>query len=226
MMWLQHLQLLDSALPVGAFSHSFGLETLVQNRDIRSLDDLHEYSQNMLFNAWAPCDAMAIKGVYHFVPQKRWDELWRLDRMIHMSRAARESREGQAKIGKRLLQLGQSLHPDVEWKPMIEAVAAQKCIGCHPTVYGWITYQLQVPLCTAAEGYLYSCVISCVNNAVRLMSLGQTQAQTLVAQMLPQIAEAWQQVEEREPFDFATSTPMLEIAAMQHETLYSRLFMS
>jgi urease accessory protein len=58
------------------------------------------------------------------------------------------------------------------------------------------------------------------------MSLGQTQAQTLVAQMLPQIAQAWQQVEEREPFDFATSTPMLEIAAMQHETLYSRLFMS
>jgi urease accessory protein len=193
---------------------------------IKSLDDLREYSQNMLFNSWASCDAMAIKGVYQFAPQERWDELWQLDRMIHLSRAARESREGQAKIGKRLLQLGQSLHPNVEWKPLIEAVAAQKCIGCHPTVYGWVTYQLQVPLRTAAEGYLYSCVTSCVNNAVRLMSLGQTQAQTLVAQMLPQIAEAWQQVEDRDPFDFATSTPMLEIAAMQHETLYSRLFMS
>jgi urease accessory protein len=65
-----------------------------------------------------------------------------------------------------------------------------------------------------------------VNNAVRLMSLGQTQAQTLVAQMLPQIADAWHEVEQRDPFEFATSTPMLEVAAMQHETLYSRLFMS
>jgi urease accessory protein len=58
------------------------------------------------------------------------------------------------------------------------------------------------------------------------MSLGQTQAQTLVAQMLPHIAEAWQKVEDCNPFDFSTSTPMLEVAAMQHETLYSRLFMS
>jgi urease accessory protein len=225
-MWLQHLQLLDSALPVGAFSHSFGLETLVQSGHINSLDDLREYSKSMLFNAWAPCDAIAIKGIYQFAPQERWAELWQLDRMIHLSRVARESREGQAKMGKRLLQLGQSLHPDVQWKPLLEAVAAQHCTGCYPTVCGWLTYQLQVPQRNAVEGYLYSCVVSCVNNAVRLMALGQTQAQTLVAQMLPQITEAWHQVEERDPFDFATSTPMLEVAAMRHETLYSRLFMS
>ncbi|HEX8235369.1 MAG TPA: urease accessory protein UreF [Abditibacteriaceae bacterium] len=225
-MWLQHLQLLDSALPIGAFSHSFGLESLVQSGCIRSLDNLREYSQNMLFNSWATCDAMAIKGVYQFAPQQRWNELWQLDRMIHLNRSARESREGAQKMGKRLLQLGQSLHPDVEWNPLLEAVAAQKCIGCHSTVYGWATCHLQVPQRNAVEGYLYSCVTSCVNNAVRLMSIGQTQAQTLVAQMLPDIAEAWHHIANRDPFDFATSTPMLEVAAMQHETLYSRLFMS
>jgi urease accessory protein UreF len=30
----------------------------------------------------------------------------------------------------------------------------------------------------------------------------------------------------REPWDFETSVPQIEIAMMRHETLYSRLFMS
>lgn len=225
-MWLQHAQLLDSAVPIGAFSHSFGLESLVQSGHINSLHDLREYSQGMLFGSWSTCDSIAIKGVYEFTPQQQWDELWRLDLMLHCSRGARESREGMQKMGKRLLQLGQTMYPQLQWQPLTSAFKQQSCVGTYPLVYGWITLQLGIELADAVHGYLYSCLTSCVNNAVRLMSLGQTQAQTLIAQMLPLIPEAWLKVAELHPFDLATSTPMAEIAAMQHETLYSRLFMS
>jgi urease accessory protein len=145
---------------------------------------------------------------------------------LHLSRSARESREGQHKIGRRLLQLGQQLYPQIVWQPLLMAIEKGSGIGTHSVVYGWICFHLDVPLRIAAEGYLYGSVLSCANNAVRMMRLGQTASQKTVAQLLPDIARAWREVEERDVFEYSMSVPQAEIAAMNHETLYSRLFMS
>jgi urease accessory protein len=225
-MQLAHIQLLDSALPIGGFSHSFGLETMVQQGKIRTASDLKSHVETMLFQVWAPSDALGIKAVYLFAPQEQWDELWRIDQMLHVARPARETREGLHKMGKRLLQLAHAIYPQLPWTPLTEAIEARRCPGAHSTVYGWVTYHLRVTLEDAVKGYLYNCLLSSINNAVRLMALGQTQAQVLLAELLPSVQQAWQTVADREPSDFYTSAPGAEIAMMQHETLYSRLFMS
>jgi urease accessory protein len=224
--WLIHAQLLDSALPIGAFSHSFGLETLVQNGNVSNLAQLESYAEAMLFNVWASCDAQAIKGVYHFAPREEWDDLWQLDRALHMQLAARESREGMQKMGKRLLHLGQSLHPQIDWEPLREAVSQSTCIGTYPTIYGWLCFHLDVSLQQAAEGYLYGNLVACINNALRLMRVGQTDGQILLTRLLPCVNQACQATEDIAPGEFYSSAPMSEVAMMQHETLYSRLFMS
>jgi urease accessory protein len=223
---LAFIQLLDSALPVGAFAHSFGLESLVQTRQIENARDLKEYAETMLLGSWSCADAMAISAVYRFAPQQQWNEVWEVDVALHLSRAARESREAMQKMGKRLLQLARSLHPEIDWVPLLDAIANKSCIGCHATVYGWTTWRLGIPFEYSIEGYLYGCLTSCVNNAVRLMGLGQTQAQIIICELIPCITRALQNAGKREPHDFYTCNPLAEIAAMQHETLYSRLFMS
>lgn len=224
--WLLHTQLLDSAFPIGAFSHSFGLETLVQEDQIVTATQLQTYCETMLCGAWAPCDALAVKAVYEWVPENNLSELWEFDTALHLSRAPSESRAGARKMGKRLLETGRAVHPTLNWTPLSEAVTQGQAIGVHSVVYGWACFHLNVPLQQAATGLLYASLSSAVNNATRAMRIGQTGAQSVIAAILPQLQSAWEEVEDRHPWDFETSVWGGDIAAMRHETLYSRLFMS
>jgi urease accessory protein len=223
---LQYQPLLDSALPIGAFSHSFGLETLVHDGRIETLDHLERYIRVMLTNAWAPSDCMAIKAVYDFGEQDDWEYVWQLDHRLHVQRMARESREGLQKMGRRLLRLGAEMYPALPWQSLQDAIRNGKCPGTYPLVHGWVSYHLAVPMQTATEGYLYNCVLSTINCALRLMSIGQTEGQKLLVRLLPACTNALELVMELRPEDCYTTMPQAELAMMRHESLYSRLFMS
>jgi urease accessory protein len=224
--WLAYNQFLDSALPIGGFSHSFGLETMVQEGKVHSADHLREYMRTMLFHNWAPADSLGIKAVYNYLPEQRWDQLWIIDQLLHVQRASSETREGMQKMGKRLFQLAQSMYPHMNWTPLQEALSLKQCYGTYPIVHGLICYNLQIPLQMAAEGYLYSAVIAAANSGLRLMSIGQTQVQVLIAELLPLVHTAWDNVSALNPLELNSSTPAADIAMMRHEVLYSRLFMS
>jgi urease accessory protein len=78
----------------------------------------------------------------------------------------------------------------------------------------------------ALHGWLHATAANLVSAGVRLVPLGQTDGQralTRLSAMLPAIAEAAMTT----PLDeLGTAAPLLELASIAHETLYTRLFRS
>ncbi|ANE46222.1 hypothetical protein SY83_07995 [Paenibacillus swuensis] len=223
---LSYVQLLDSALPIGGFSHSFGLETYVQNGQIQNMQQLEEFIRSQIHSNLVRLDGMVMKGIYTAIVQ---DDLWKLcllDKIIHIQRTPRESREGMHKMGKRLLKLARTLYPWMDFKPLEKSFAQYGGYGSLPTIHAWISYHLEVDADEAVKGYLYSSVVTMVNSALRLMSIGQTDGQVLIQKLISVIDSEWEAAC-KEPVDHLHSFSLAhEIHSMNHETLYSRLFMS
>ncbi len=220
--YLAHAQILDSALPIGAFYHSFGLETLIIDGQIPDANSLHDFLQIALKNTWSQSDCLLIKAVFTLENAR----IWEMDALLDASRVSRETRDGMRKMGRQALKLARAIHPHLDFSPLETAVQNGDCQGSWPLVYAWWCRAASIDLERAAQGYLYSCCSAHLSNAVRLSLIGQTASQAILAALTHEIEAAWRAVSMRDPFDFSTSLPALEIAQMRHEWLEARLFMS
>ncbi|MDP7278877.1 MAG: urease accessory protein UreF, partial [Candidatus Poribacteria bacterium] len=65
-----------------------------------------------------------------------------------------------------------------------------------------------------------------VSAAIRLIPLGATEGQLVIQAVHPELVEIATLVEYADQEDLGNFTPGLDIRSMQHERLYSRLFVS
>jgi urease accessory protein len=75
-------------------------------------------------------------------------------------------------------------------------------------------------------GYGMAFVGNLLSAAIRLSVIGQTDGQRLTASLLPMLQDAAIQAESSTLDDIASATFAADLASMQHETQYTRLFRS
>lgn len=93
---LRYVQLLDSALPIGGFSHSFGLEAYTHDGTIRTITELEQFIRSQLHSSLIRIDGLAIKGVYQAMEEQDSALLALYDKRVHAQRTP--GRLGKAAI--------------------------------------------------------------------------------------------------------------------------------
>lgn len=220
---LRLLHLADSALPIGATAHSFGLETLVQDGDV-ALPQLERWFVDYLAESGS-VDAYYCRRCHdlgtHLAqpPDQAWLRAWRTyNQELSALRPARESRAASHALGGRLLRLLADLDPQEVWQALLRVPDADMHYCC---VFGLGGALLALEAEATTLALLRQNVAGLVSACQRLMPLGQGRAGQLLWRLQEPIAAA--AAPGGAPFPF---TALLDVGSMRHPQRHVRLFIS
>jgi urease accessory protein len=208
---LRLLQLGDSALAIGSLAHSFGLETMVEERQL-SVGGLFAYLREWL------SEGLLLDAVYCRAAHSRalcGSGVQDLNERLSAIRLARESRQASLALGRRFIKLVAALEASLGIEETHFVVA-----------FGYAGGILSFDVDHTVMTFLHQSVLNAISAAQRLMRLGQMEANRIAWALKPVILDTVSKSRSLGVEDVYCFAHLPELAAMRHPTLGTRLFMS
>jgi urease accessory protein len=221
------LQINDALFPIGGYSHSYGLETYIQKNLVTNTEEAWKFLKNRLCYGFCYNEFLTARLAYRYASDGDLEELIRLEELLEALRVPREIREAGKKLGSRFVKTLQKLEIPYEsdiFERYTQARQGQTMV--HACAYGVFCAATGIDYEDAMEQYLYAQTSSMVTNCVKTIPLSQTDGQILLYRSETLFHEILECLETLTEEDLCMSTPGFDIRCMQHEGLYSRLFMS
>jgi urease accessory protein len=213
-------QLVDSALPTGAFAHSLGFETYIEREVVFDEGSFGIWLGAFISQQLTYSDGLAIRFLYEGV------DVGELDGLLSASLLPRQVRGASCKMGLRLLEIGGEVFPSPALELYRDLVGGGLAAGHQPLAFAVVARSLGVPLQEALAAYLFATVTSLTQNAVRAIPLGQNAGQRVLRKAHDDVAAAIDTIAHLTPDDLGAVSPGLEISQMRHERQRARMFMS
>lgn len=201
-------QWMSPGFPVGAFAYSHGLETAIDSGQLSTVDALEIWVRDIIEAGGGRSDVILLATAYTAHPQA----LAGLDSKAHAFAASAERLTETADQGAAFVRTINAI-----WTTDMVAAAYPIAVGRAAVLCG-------LPLELTAQMYLHAFAANLISAAVRLVPLGQTQGQKLLADLAPLITTTAGSALTKTTDDLISNCFAMDIAAMQHETQYSKVF--
>jgi len=226
---LRLLHLADSALPIGALAHSFGLESLTAC-EMLTTRDLPDFLQTYLQEA-GMMEAVFCREAFRLATTAASENVWvprwlELNNLWSARKPARESRAGSASLGGNFLQVVLNLADLPLARAALDASKRSASLVHHSTAFGLACSLLGFAEDRVVLVYLHQSVASLVSSCQRLLPLGQSEAARILWNLKPATIAAANRSAACALDDACCFMPLLDWGAMEHPALSTRLFIS
>jgi urease accessory protein len=214
---------LSPSFPVGAFSYSSGIEWVVEAGDIRDAASLRDWLAAMLADGSGFCDGVFLAHAHRAASTH---DAARLRELAELAAAFVPSRERQLETttqGRAFIDIARAA-----WNsPGLDQTIAA-CAGAivYPVAVGLVSAAHAIALEPALHAFLHAVVSNWISAGARLIPLGQTDSQRVLADLEPVVASTVKRALAASLDDLGGTTFRADLASLRHETQYTRLFRS
>lgn len=219
------LQFGDSALPIGAFSFSHGLESAVQQGLVSDAPKLREFVATALRQA-ATSDGIALLLAHRAAQQRDIKALARIDRATFERKLNEEVRLMTVRMGRKLSELAVAVIGDQLDQDWLDRIKRNETPGTHPVSMAVAMAALGADARDAFAAQQYGVATTILGAALRLMRLSFIDTQKILRDVMDGVPALCEEVSDADLDDMASFAPMNDILAAVHVKGYVRMFMN
>jgi len=214
---------LSPAYPIGAFSYSSGIEWAVEAGDITDAASLQDWLAVMIADGSGFCDAVFFAHAHRAVSRSDAGALRMVAELAGAFAPSKERHLETTAQGRAFLEVTRAAWP----RPALDCLLAVCDAGVAlPVAVGVASAGHGIALAPALQAYLHAVTANLVSAGVRLIPLGQTDGQRVLAALEPVVAASAERARATALDDVGGAAFRADIAGMRHETQHTRLFRS
>jgi urease accessory protein len=214
---------LSPAYPIGAFSYSSGIEWAVEAGDISDAATLERWLAVMIADGGGFCDAAFLVHAFRAVADGDDAALRRVAELAAAFLPSKERHLETTAQGRAFLDTTRAAWPcaALDRLPAVwdGAAALPVAVGVASAGHG-------IALAATLHAYLHALSANLISSGVRLIPLGQTDGQRVLAALEPIVAATAARALVTSLDDVGGAAFRADLASMRHETQYTRLFRS
>lgn len=220
------LQLGSASLPVGAFSHSLGLESAHAARLLPDAAAVERWVDDLMRLSWARSEAPLWLAQFKAWQTIDAEALQQTNAQLIALRDTAEFRLESEQTARSLRRWLQGLAEEAQPNPLQKPLLDQLQPLAFASVHALAAQRLGLDSALGLHALGWSLLENLVMAAVKLLPLGQSGGQSLLRKLALQLPSWIDMAESFTPLTTSSFTPMLSILSANHETQYSRLFRS